>query len=143
MAFDTEKLAQLAKPRSEAAKKRAEARKCNRGWLRLSQEIALSLHYYLRMVSMTQKEFAERLGVSAVYVGKLLKGGENLTLETICKIQNVIGQNLIITARPYICCSTNCFTKTFKFSANAVKSEKYRNLQASENECVMTAGDVA
>ena len=61
----------------------------NREWLSLSQEIALAIHYYIRKAGLTQKELAEDLNVSPAYVAKLLKGGENLTLETICKIQHV------------------------------------------------------
>lgn len=57
--------------------------------LSLSQEIALAIHYYIRKAGLTQKELAEDLNVSPAYVAKLLKGGENLTLETICKIQHV------------------------------------------------------
>lgn len=90
MAFDLNKLAEVAKPRSEAAIERARLRRQNRDWIRMSQDIALFLHYYLRNSGMTQKELADKMGVSAVYVGKLLKGSENLTLETICKIQGVI-----------------------------------------------------
>ena len=90
MAFDLNKLAEVAKPRSEAAIERARLRRQNRDWIRMSQDIALCLHYYLRNSGMTQKELADKMGVSAVYVGKLLKGSKNLTLETICKIQGVI-----------------------------------------------------
>ena len=37
------------------------------------------------------------------YIGKLLKGNENLTLETICRVQSAIGENLISIHRPYEC----------------------------------------
>ena len=36
--------------------------------MRMSQEIALCLHYYLRKTGLTQKELADKMGVSAVYV---------------------------------------------------------------------------
>lgn len=102
MTFNTEKLSSVAKPRSKEATEQARFRKENREWLRMSQEIALCLHYYLRNTGMTQKELADKMGVSAVYVGKLLKGGENMTLETICKIQRVINENIVTVAKPYI-----------------------------------------
>ena len=79
----------VIEPRSEKAIERARLRKENREWLSLSQEIALAIHYYIRKAGLTQKELAEDLNVSPAYVAKLLKGGENLTLETICKIQHV------------------------------------------------------
>lgn len=59
--------------------------------MRMSQDIALGIHRHLRLKKMTQKEFAEQMGVSPAYVGKLLKGRENLTLETIWKIQSLLG----------------------------------------------------
>ena len=40
MAFNLDKLKEVAKPRSEAAKDRARFRKENREWLRMSQDIA-------------------------------------------------------------------------------------------------------
>lgn len=143
MAFDNEKLAQMAKPRSEAAIERAKARIENREWLRMSQDIALSLHHYLRTKGMTQKELADNMGVSAVYVGKLLKGGENLTLETICKIQKVIGVGLVSVARPYVSRILITFTPITKFSASAVRSEKYSCCQMTQDSYIMAAGDAA
>ena len=101
MAINMQKLAELAQPRDERAAQRAQERKANREWLTYSQDIALALHYYLRKNQMSQKELAEQMGVSSVYVGKLLKGGENLTLETICKLQHVIGEQIIQIIKPY------------------------------------------
>lgn len=102
MGFNIDKLKEIAVPRSEAAKESTRTRRENREYLRMSQDIALCIHYYLRKSNMTQKELADKLGVSPVYVGRLLKGGENLTLETICKLQNVLGQDLISVAKPYV-----------------------------------------
>jgi hypothetical protein len=52
MGFNVEKLAAMAKPCSEESLKQARFRKENREWLRISQEIALALHYYLRKQNM-------------------------------------------------------------------------------------------
>ena len=125
MAFNTEKLASMAKPQSEKEKEQARYRKENRDWLRMSQEIALCLHYYLRKAGLTQKELADKMGVSAVYVGKLLKGGENLTLETICKIQNVICENIVTIAKPYVSTTVISFPARSRFSPDAITSERY------------------
>jgi len=101
MAINTERLQEIAKPRNERAQRRSRERRENRAWLTYSQDIALVLHYYMRVNEMTQRELADKMDVSPVYVVKLLKGGENLTLETICKLQDVLGENLINVARPY------------------------------------------
>ena len=101
MAVNLERLKALAKPRDERAHKEFLDSWGNKAWITYSQDIALALHYYMREQELTQRELAEQLGVSAVYVGKLLKGGENLTLETICKIEQVVGDKLISINKPY------------------------------------------
>jgi len=75
----------------EQAKWRAE----NEAWLDLSFSIALMIGRWLRANGMSQKELAERLGYSPQYVSKIVKGSENLTLETITKIEKVLGIKLI------------------------------------------------
>lgn len=91
MALNRQRLDAVAKPRPEESVRRAKERAENREWIRMSQDIALGIHRHLRITNTTQKEFAERMGVSPAYVGKLLKGRENLTLETIWKIQELLG----------------------------------------------------
>lgn len=44
---------------------------------------------------MTQKELADKLNCSQQYVSLLLKGAENLTLETIAKIEEALDFRLI------------------------------------------------
>lgn len=101
MGFDFDKLNELSNDRSNEVIKKAEYLEKNRDWLRVSRTIALSIRYYLRKANMKQNVLAEKLGVSPAYIGKLLKGNENLTLETICRIQNIIGKDLITAHRPY------------------------------------------
>lgn len=91
MALNRQQLEAVAKPRPAENVRRSKDRSENRDWTRMSQDIALGIHRHLRTTNTTQKEFAERMGVSPAYVGKLLKGRENLTLETIWKIQKLLG----------------------------------------------------
>lgn len=79
--------------------KAAEWRMKNEYWLDVSFDIALEVVCKLREKGMTQREFAERMGCSPQYISKVLKGSENLTLETICKMQKVLQIKLIET--PY------------------------------------------
>lgn len=143
MAFNIEKLTQIVKPRSETAIERAKMRKENREWLRMSQDIALCLHHYLRTKGMTQKELADKMGVSAVYIGKLLKGEENMTLETICKIQKVTGEWFVSVARPYVNRMIIRYTPMAQFSASAVNSETYCYRTTAQKSYGMTVVDVA
>lgn len=41
-------------------------------------------------LNMTQKVLAERMGCSQQYVSKILKGHENLSIETMCKIEDAL-----------------------------------------------------
>ena len=139
MGFGINKLNEIAVLRSEAAKQSAMNRRENREYIRMSQDIALCIHYYLRKSNMTQKEFADKMGVSPAYIGRLLKGGENLTLETICKVQNVLGQDLIRVTTPYVITQiislhpmqTPQFTET-------VRSDRYVGVQMYNNNTSFT-----
>lgn len=129
MAFNVDELAKIAKPRSEEAIKRAQFRRENREWIRMSQDIALTLHYYLRKSGMSQSELAQKMNVSAPYVGKLLKGTENLTLETICKLQNAIGEELLYVTHPYIIKQVLEFTSYRNTFVNDVTSDRFTQTQ--------------
>jgi len=73
----------------------AEYRQANKAWLDLSSSIAIQILTALRKRGMTQKDFAEALGLSPQYVNKIVKGKENLTLETITKIEKVLSITLV------------------------------------------------
>lgn len=80
-------------------KKDATFRQENAYWLNVSFDIALEVVCTLRDRGMTKSEFAELMGCSPQYIGKILKGSENLTLQTICKMEKVLQIKLIET--PY------------------------------------------
>lgn len=134
MAFNLDKLAEMATPRSERAKEQTKFRKDNREWLNMSHEIALTIHYYLRNAGMTQKELAEKMGVSPAYIGKILKGNENLTLETICKLQKAINVKFMSVATPYVThTKIELPPRYMSFSSHAVSSKKYCERQSTGN----------
>ena len=62
----------------------------NRARLRESQDIALKVLTKLDELNWSQKRLAEELGVSPQQVSKIVKGRENLTLETQLKLQQVL-----------------------------------------------------
>lgn len=99
MSFNIEKLMQVAKPVSEKVKAEAEFRKENKEWLRKSAKIALAIRRELRLQGMSQQDLAKRMALSPQYVGRILKGQENLTLETVSKIEDAIGMQLIKVGR--------------------------------------------
>jgi len=67
----------------------------NKAWLDKSTKIALKILRTLREHSISQKELADKLGVSPQYINKVVQGNENLSLETITKIEGVLGISLI------------------------------------------------
>ena len=75
----------------EKAKYRAD----NRDWLKKSQAIAIKVNGLIRDKGISQKELAQLLKVSPQQVSKILKGQENLTLETISKLENALETTLI------------------------------------------------
>lgn len=95
MSFNIERLMQVARPVSEKEKKEAEFRKANKEWLRKSAKIALAIRRELRLKGITQQDLAAKMGHSPQYIGRILKGQENLTLETISKLETAIGIPLV------------------------------------------------
>ncbi|MCF0069134.1 helix-turn-helix transcriptional regulator [Dyadobacter sp. CY261] len=79
--------------------KEAQYQRDNDYWLQISFEIATAVLSALGKKDMTQRELAKLMGCSPQYVNKILKGSENLTLETICKLEKVLQIKLIET--PY------------------------------------------
>lgn len=57
--------------------------------------IALKMLDKMEQLGLTQKMLAERMGCSQQYVSKILRGKENLSLETLCKIENALNLYLI------------------------------------------------
>lgn len=90
-----EKMAALASKEVSGWLEDAKWRIENEGWLKHSQYIALTILRTLRAKKMSQKALAERIGVSPQQISKIVKGGGNLTLETIAKIESALGIPLI------------------------------------------------
>ena len=73
----------------------AEWRRENREWLNYSRRIAVKLLSYMKREHLTQSAMAERLDCTQQYVSKILKGTENLSLETLAKLEYAMGEQLI------------------------------------------------
>ena len=77
-------------------REKAEWRVQNKTWLRRSQHIAMLMLDKMEEMKLTQKQLAEQMGCSQQYVSKVLKGQENLSLETMTKIENCLNINIIV-----------------------------------------------
>ena len=55
-----------------------------------SQKIAMMMLDKMEELGLTQRALAERMGCSQQYVSRILKGHENLSIETMCKIEEAL-----------------------------------------------------
>lgn len=78
-----------------AWRKEAEWRRDNWSWLRHSQKIAVKVLLQMKQMGLTQKALAERMDCTQQYVSKILKGKENMSLDTLSKLEDALGINLI------------------------------------------------
>ena len=62
----------------------------SQGWLKYSRKIAIKVAMAMKYQNISRQELAERMGCSPQYVSRLLKGEENLSLETICKLEEAL-----------------------------------------------------
>lgn len=90
-----EKLNKIVSNEKSNWEEKAKWRKANKNWLLKSAAISLKIAKTLKEKKMTQAELAQKLGSSAQHVSKIIKGQENLTLETISKIEACLDIELI------------------------------------------------
>jgi transcriptional regulator with XRE-family HTH domain len=134
----TDKLKRLTAegPASSWKEKWAHNRK-NRAWLKKSAQIALKINQSLRSLNITQKELAKRMDVKPQQVSKIVKGQENLTLETISKLEAALGIDIITILK-----TDEVVTPTYQSSSNfhstklyAVRTEKnFQTILAGEEQ---------
>ena len=86
-----EKLSTLVSDQSSDWKAKAKYRRDNREWLKKSAAIAIRVLNALKAQNLSQKELAERMNISPQQISKIVKGQENLTLETISNLEKALG----------------------------------------------------
>lgn len=66
-----------------------------KNWLQYSQGIAAAMSKRMTELGLTQQMLAEKMNCTQQYISKVLKGEKNMSLETICKIENALGIEII------------------------------------------------
>jgi plasmid maintenance system antidote protein VapI len=89
-----EKLSKLASDQPSQWKAKAQFRRQNREWLKKSASIAVSVLDALKTQNLSQKDLAARMNVSTQQISTIVKGQENLTLETISNLETALGTSL-------------------------------------------------
>lgn len=92
------KLNALAEPASAKAVNDAKWRRENKDWLAKSFDIALGVLTAMKAKGWNQKKLAEEMDVSEQQVSKIVKGKENFTLQSISKLEGVLGVRLMQTS---------------------------------------------
>jgi ribosome-binding protein aMBF1 (putative translation factor) len=90
-----EKLSKLTSDKSSDWKAKAAFRRENREWLKKSAAIAMQVLDALKAQNISQRELAERMKISPQQISKIVKGQENLTLETISNLEIALDIQLI------------------------------------------------
>jgi transcriptional regulator with XRE-family HTH domain len=85
----------IAEDESTKWMEKANWREENSAWLDKSAKIAIRILRELRAKKLSQKDLADNISVSPQYINKIVKGQENLSLETICKIERALNISLI------------------------------------------------
>ena len=90
-----EKLSKLTSGAPSDWKEQAKSRRENRAWLKKSAAIAVKVLEALKAQRLSQKDLALRMDISPQQVNKIVKGQENLTLETITNLEIALGIRII------------------------------------------------
>lgn len=90
-----DRLKELAAGQTSPWHEEAEWYRLNSAWLKRSSKIAFRILTELREKGLTQKDLALKMEVSPQYISKIVKGQENLSLETVSKIEEALDICLI------------------------------------------------
>ena len=97
----------------------------NQSWLKKSGDIALDIMTILRAKKISKTKLSESLGVSPQQMSKWLSGNENMTLSTICKIEEALGYELIQVTDPKELENAFIEEKCFSGSEDSSSCEMY------------------
>ncbi len=89
------RLSEYSSERPSKRRRKATSRRENKEWLRYSQEIAMIMLDRMEELNLTQRSVADKMGCSQQYISKILKGTENLSIETICKIEEALDLRIL------------------------------------------------
>lgn len=97
--------------------------KANKSWLNKSALVAVNVLDALKAKGWSQKDLAQKMKVSAQHVNKILRGQQNLTFETISKLETALEISLmeIIDYKPVAEIKTSA--TQIKSASNSLKEE--------------------
>lgn len=90
-----EKFAKLVSDKPSNFLAKLEQYNTNKKWLDHSSKVAINVLEILKEKKWSQKDLSEKMNVSAQQVNKIIKGQQNLTFETIAKLELALDISLI------------------------------------------------
>ena len=87
---------------SSSWKKDALWRRDNERWLKYARAITIRIIDAMDEQSITQSVLAQRMGCSQQYVSNILRVNSNMTLETIAKLEDALGIDILNTTFNYV-----------------------------------------
>ncbi len=66
----------------------------------LPRQIAEKLRVYRQNLNLTQKDLADRIGISQQIISRIEKGRDDMRLLTLSKIFSFLGEQIVIDSRP-------------------------------------------
>ncbi|MRT92382.1 helix-turn-helix transcriptional regulator [Ancylomarina sp. 16SWW S1-10-2] len=115
------KLNKLASSESKWIEEAKERQK-NKSWLKHSQKIAVIVLKTLKEKKIKQTQLAEIVGVSPQQINKIVKGKENLTLQTISGLEDALDIKLIFATK-----DSKVISKSFKLKKESTLVGFYNN----------------
>lgn len=85
----------LVQPTPSRWHENAERHQANKNWLRYSQSIAMKMLDKMEELHLSQTQLADKMGCSQQYISKVLRGQENLSIETIAKIESALSIQIL------------------------------------------------
>ena len=95
MKANTEKFDALVSPNISGWHEKADERIANKVWQDKAFDIALRVIRHIRSNKISQVKLAVEMQMKPQSLNRILQGKENLTLETICRIEEALGIRLI------------------------------------------------
>lgn len=133
MSTNKEKFLSLVTGEDKTLLKDIEKRNRNKAMLRESKRIATMILVKLDKLGWTQKTLSEKMGVSPQQINKIVRGQENLTLDTLLRLQEVLDVQILATTIPSPIASTHTIYTTNQMQAKKpTSSNNIYNTEASK-----------
>lgn len=126
-----EKFKSLVSPERTNTIERNRERIKNRARLRESQDIAIKVLDKLDVLGWSQKKLAEKMNVTPQQISKIVKGKENLTLESQIKLQETLDIPVLASyyEKKFIGLTSSVFIKDTE-EYKLAKPQSYKNEDA-------------